>query len=367
MFRCAPSKAALAIAVSLSTFGVELRAQAGEGAQMQPSDGLRQGLPCSGFCWDAPPGCPTQAQVEARIARLSAGKAELSRANTRATVTQVEVTQGDPLWRLLLSHNDDSRVIEADDCVDLLEATAVAVVLSSTSDAGGEQAPLPPESGEEPEPAKGEGEREEALGPGVYSTTTLDVPDFQRDTPTTGGAKRPDSAPAAIAGFVELEALFDARLLGAASLGARLGAGLAFNDATRLAVYGELLLSERQQLDDLEAVSVDQGYLAAGLMACHTPLGPGARLEACALAENGWLSAQASPLFDSTPQLSIFPSLGFAARVLPAVGDQRLVAEIQALLPLWRDRFTLDRGQRDVGEVPAWTVRAAVGGMISVF
>jgi len=105
--------------------------------------------------WNAPPVCPTDSDVQARVDALLGGEASAARFADVRAIGQVERSGGG--FRLLLgmgvgSAPPSSRIIEASSCDELAGAAAIAIALLARSTIAAAASASPEQSSAEPPP-----------------------------------------------------------------------------------------------------------------------------------------------------------------------------------------------------------------------
>ncbi len=345
---------------------------------------------CADFCWEAPPECPDEADVKARIATLGEGR---DLPQPRGIVARV--TRDAEQWVLVLTQPPERRIIRADDCSDLAEAAAVAVTLSlgsvtsNTAPTGSvsestEELNAAPNSSEPP--------RAELLEPTRPAPTLLEpvasepapvepvasepapvepVAPPNEDSPSKAPAQTPsasvdddppagdtnDSGPSVLIG---IDALVDGMQLPSAAPGLKVALGVR-SPALRMEAYAVALLPVQERIPGATEVDAQFEYFAAGARGCSVLAGAPTWLRICGNVEVGRLNAHASDLLDSREQSSIVPSLGLGAHASPSWQDFELTVGIDAAVALIQDSFTVDEGRTELFEAPAVTIRGSAG------
>jgi hypothetical protein len=296
----------------------------------QPTQGLA-------LTWNAPAGCPSADNVQARISGLLGGDASAARvADVRAS-GQVERVDGG--FRLLLSMGiagaPSSRVIEARTCDELAGAAAIAIALLARSTLNDPSAT----SGEEPPPTS----------PSDSAPKSPPTPSPEPTAPAASDSATPTSGPDAPAGG--LHAVLDVPIglagwgsLPSTALGLGAGLGLRWK-ALRVVAWGELWAPQNSEVAGFTAHYALQSARAE---ACLVQSWHGVELGPCLgsavqrLKGDGVGSDVFSPSSSSTLWFSGLAGI-FVSLPTPGFATLRLFGEASVLVSPVRPRFVIDQ------------------------
>jgi hypothetical protein len=285
--------------------------------------------------WNAPPGCPTTENVQARVDALLGGEASASSvADVRASG---QVERLDSGFRLLLSmgvgSTPSSRVIEARTCDELAGAAAIAIALLARSTLSGGSA----SSAGEGTPASSVADGREALplpGPRATPEAASGKKEAAAEAPRAG-ARFVVDAPIGVAGWGSLPA---------AGLG--LGAGLGMRwKALRATATFELWRAQTHEVSGFGAhFTLQSGRAEACLLQrMHgLELGPclGVAVQRLAAAGLG------SEVFSAKSRTAVWVSAAgglFASLPTPGFDHLRFFGEATVLVSPLRPRFVIDQ------------------------
>ena len=287
--------------------------------------------------WQAPDSCPDAAAMQHRLgAALQALPGGWEQATVRGRISGGQGVE----WVLELELSSTQsgarsrRRLTAPECDELADAATVAIALALGAGAGTGQL-----TQSEPPPAVN-------VAPSAVEAVA-DAPPAER-TPQR-------SAPWGLE--LGVEAVLDSGLLAGAGWGAAAGARLQ-RGGWSAGVYGVWLPERAEELG--RGQGVDFQWLAAGIRGCAQALAGVLRLEGCAGLELGSLGASGYGLdlpADSR-ELLVAPALGAGVRW--PQGHWALTSRLEAVLPLPRQRYTVDVG-RQIHETPALVVRWTAG------
>jgi len=284
--------------------------------------------------WEAPESCPGALEVYDRL-QHSVGDVR-DRLGELGRVRGV-VVPGERGYRLALEvlQRDlrSSRVLEAEDCNDLVDAAVLAITLALGEARGRDDAGL----AIEPAPAQGEPAR-----------STTDVP------PPVGNAPdvRTDAeeAGSVLGGFLSVGALMEIGALPSATAGLGLGGGLRRGSLT-LAAHGALLATQRSSVGPDE--SVELGLWFAGLRGCYAPLEGPFRIDACGGLQLGRYHASGIALRSArdVEDSWVAPEASLAL-AFPVSSSFSVTSGVALAVPLSRHRYTINVSE-SIHE-PAW-------------
>jgi hypothetical protein len=282
--------------------------------------------------WDAPPGCPTAENVQARVdALLDGGASSGSVADVRASGDVERVDNG---FRLLLTMGvgttPSSRVIEARTCDELAGAAAIAIALlarsssegsSAPSDAGGTASAEPSEAPSSPAPAAAKREMTPPKEPPAEASPTR--------------LRFVIDAPVGVAGWGSLP-----------SVGVGLGAGLGIRwGALRVMARGELW---HPQTDTVSGFASHFTLQSGRAEACLLQNLHGVELGPCLGAAMQRLTGQgiASQVFSAQSRTTMwFSGAGglFVSLPTPGFVHLRFFGAATVLVSPSRPRFVIDQ------------------------
>lgn len=300
--------------------------------------------------WRAPPTCPTQADVIARVhARIAARAAVRVQADAI-----VEPSAHDPgLWRLRLAvHGDDAtaqREIEAKTCDALADAAAIILAVAATSaDAPTVEIPAPaPPTEPEPEPSREPPAPGPAMSPTAPSPAPVDAPPIV--APTVERRPRPRARIAAHGGVDH-----GAQPGTNATAVAEIGLHWSRLRVSASAIYG---FARRVATGEAEAV---HRLAAAGISACGVAPLAAFEVGGCVGGELGALvsdgtrgtALRGDRSWWGAASIGVVAGWRFAPR-------WSLVLRTDAVVPAVRRRFFV--GDDRVGRIGAVGVRALAG------
>ena len=284
--------------------------------------------------WNAPPGCPTTENVQARVDALLGGEASASSvADVRASGQVERVDAG---FRLLLSmgvgSTPSSRVIEARTCDELAGAASIAIALLARSTLGGTSGSPAGEGTTAPSAADG---REEPPRAATANSDTASSKKATAPEPHAGGAHFVAAVPIGVAGWGSLPA---------AALGLGAGVGLRWK-ALRVVAKAELW---RSQTAEVSGFATHFTLQSAQAEACLLQTLHGVELGPCLGAAVQRLAAQglSSEVFSARSRTAVWVSgaVGlFASLPTPGFAHLRFFGEATVLVSPVRPRFVIDQ------------------------
>jgi hypothetical protein len=287
--------------------------------------------------WNAPPGCPTTENVQARVDALLGGEASASSvADVRASGQVERVDSG---FRLLLSMGvgatPSSRVIEARTCDELAGAAAIAIALLARSTLGGASDSSPSESSAS---ASSASDRHENAPPAPAPAPNPDAASTKHDPSaeaSSGGLRLVLDAPIGVAGWGSLPS---------AGLGLAAGVGIRWK-ALRATATAELWQAQTAHLSGFDTHFALQSGRA---QACLAQVAHGVELAPCLgvavqrLAGNG----VGSDVFSAKSHTDLWVSgVGglFVSVPTPGFAHLRFFGEAMVLVSPLRPRFIIDQ------------------------
>jgi hypothetical protein len=282
--------------------------------------------------WDAPPGCPTADNVQARVdALLDGGATSGSVADVRASGQVERVDNG---FRLLLTmgvgNTPSSRVIEARTCDELAGAAAIAIALLARSSS---------EAGSEPSSAEGVVSPEVSEAPGspppAANRQAVSPPKEPAPGPSEARLRFVIDAPMGVAGWGSLP-----------SAGVGLGAALGIRwRALRVIARGELW---HPQTDQVSGFASRFTLQSGGAEACLLQTVHGFELGPCLGAAVQRLTGEGvvSQVFSAQSRTTVwFSGAGGLFASLPTPGFQhlRFFGAASVLVSPSRPRFVIDQ------------------------
>ena len=305
--------------------------------------------------WNAPSGCPTAENVQARVDALLGGEASASSvADVRASGQVERVDSG---FRLLLNMGiagtPHSRAIEARSCDELAGAAAIAIALLARSTLSGDS--TEPSASTTPGSASAPAASAENPPPAVESPPSPDKPSPSEPTPA--------ESPSARARFV-IDAPIG--LVGTGSLPSTafgLGAALGIRwKALRAVARGELWAPQKNEVSGFSAHFAMQSARAEACLV--QPLG-GVELGPCLgsavqrVAADGIGSWVLSPSSRTAVWFSGLAGI-FASLPTPSFAPLRFFGEASVLVSPARPRFVIDQFG-PIHEPPLAAIRVDLG------
>lgn len=278
--------------------------------------------------WSAPAGCPTQADVEADVARRL-GRSLASDGSALKADAAIESTEGGYRLTLVTELDGESgtRVLDAQRCDELASAASVIVALLADPHADATPAPAPkPPAPPQPEPT-----------PKPKDDTAAEDDDDGEEIEVEEPSL--PSRPIEVHAGVRLELLADLGTLPKLGVGPALSLSVRL-DQTALELTGNYLPS-----NDVDSGSRTVGsvHLWSGALGVCQAFGKGVVVGPCLRGEYGRMSGQGSSgVRDPAGGNGMFAALWLGLRldyaVLPALW---LSGELAAGLPLARTIFTV--------------------------
>lgn len=306
----------------------------------------------SRFEWDAPAACPSGEQVRAALGELL-GPAPLDFGPFLSVRAYVEKRGSE--WELVLDLDDGerkrSRIIDAPECVDLVEAARVAIALAV------------------------DGEREAGAGLGANAHGLEGAPSEAAAPSPATSSVAPDAplgplpdAPASEASPRATYGLHATALVdGAAAPGAALGVSVGAELLQGPWSVGPYLLFLPGEEEAAGAVALVRfSLLAGGLHACYRLSASVVQTRACAGVEVGRLYSSGKGLVDANGYSDwwVTPSAGLRFR-FPLGSGWAIQAQGDALVPLIRESYVVNQTQ-PVFRPPSVGLRAALGLSLSL-
>lgn len=339
---------------------------------------------CETICWSAPPECPSEADVRARLVEQQTApdseSATLPALGLSARVARVNAT-----FELVLTRLGQTRVIRSTNCETLADATAVVVALSQRDNANWPElmvTNLPQEvsPANEAQAAAGPPVTDEASAavaieaptqPASTKTEASEQPEQEAPLPKPRTAREPETPPAlrddgqsspSSPLFSQLRlgigGLVDPWLLPELSLGLRLSGVARLRPWLELHLMGSWVPGVTTAIDRTP-IDVDYDYLAAGAQLCAGA--PELQwLAICAAFEVGLLSAFAPGLDEAERRQVVNPTPGLGAHYAPDVGSVYLDLGLEAWFPLRNDVFTVNAEGQALHKIPTVTARLAL-------
>lgn len=286
--------------------------------------------------WNAPPGCPTTENVQARVDALLGGEASASSvADVRASGQVERVDSG---FRLLLTMGvgatPSSRVIEARTCDELAGAAAIAIALLARSTLGGASDASSGESSARPSAAPASGPHENAP-PDPHATEVAKDKQGPPADAASGGLRLVIDVPIGVAGWGSLPS---------AGLGLAAGLGLRWK-TFRATAAGELWQPQTNQVAGFATHFTLQSGRA---QACLTQTAHGVELAPCLGVALQRLvgSGVGSEVFSAKSHADLWISgLGglFVSVPTPGFAHLRFFGEAMVLVSPTRPRFVIDQ------------------------
>ena len=274
----------------------------------------------------APSVCPTEEQftwqVTSRVAEVRAPRDDEI---PRVFAARIELTPEGAIGRLTItepSGEESSRLVESENCEDLVEALALVVALAIDPHASLQSPKPPPEPPPEP------------------------LPEPEPPPPPPAPPPQPPAEPVEWQAEVLVHAILAAGLAPGPLPGARIGAGFGTTSpgwllpSVRVSVA---LTTERTFVE--EAGSASFRWTALSLEACplQVPLLPRVvSVRPCAVGEWGWVQATGAEIVDSRSVSARWLAAGGLASLGVSPGRLlRFEARASAISPITRDRFFL--------------------------
>lgn len=295
---------------------------------LAPAAASAQDLPVA-LTWRAPPTCPAREVVLTRVGQLRAAQAS-PRLDATATVTR----RPDARWRVRIETPSGVRVLQARDCAQLAEATAVVLALALD-----DLAPTPVLAAARP-----------TLPASVEQVSDVERPPALRPAPPP-----PRPAPVALRAALVAGVGFDARALPGGAWSAGLAAVWTL-DALRVEISPSVAGSVGDgAFDGLRLTAMTRACVVSGGVA---------RLGLCAAFVGGWLRVRARDVDLAADGNA--PWAAFGASLLARLGGPRVAAVVtlDAFAPVARPRFVVRGG--DAWEVPAFTVALGLGAELTL-
>lgn len=308
--------------------------------------------------WEAPPGCPSAADVLDRVEQL-VGPAVRWPAHAR--VRGRMHVRAHATWQLDLEIEDGSnsvatqaRTIEGPRCDELGQAAALAITLALGLEPTGAAAV----------PAQVTAERGSVVDDGrARAAASVNA--------VAAGADEPQELAASgtsVHGSLGASAMLDGGSLGGAALGPSVEADLRWRRVAA-GVYGLWLPAQRQALSGSAEQYVDFSLLGAGVRGCYAALDGWMGLDACAGFEVGAVRAEPHA-FEAARQvraLWLSPHAGVALgwNILDTLA---LRSRLDVLFPLGDERYVVQvvesaamSTREEVHRTPSATLRVSVG------
>lgn len=337
---------------------------------------------CVTVCWFAPAECPTQAEVQARIAEHQAPNSSGTQPSTSPTLgLTARVTRTAASYELVLTRAGQTRVIRSADCEALAEATAMVAMLSQGNhfaspdtqttalpDAATKTAPA---DAPEPEGAASAAQAdppptdvaptEPATANEARPTTTTPATPVRTPRPETPVTQTPTSETRPEWSFdptLSGGGLLDAWLLPAVSLGVRVDGGLRIGRRLSVHLVGNWIPRVNAAIEGTQ-VQVEYSYWAVGAQLCSAlPELPW--LATCAALELAAVEAFASDLHDAKRRTVVTPNPGLGVHWLPDLDAFLIDVGVEAWFPLRNDIFTVNSEGLALHKIPAATARLSL-------
>lgn len=306
--------------------------------------------------WDAPPECPSRDHVVVKLEHVLGRRLEELAVSPRASA-RVE-RNADGFTLLLAIDGSDTleiRKVSAERCEELADAAAVQIAIAidpSVAEPAPEPKPEPPAT-ETEEPAR---LPLQAVAPAVAAP---------RDQTTAEGTRRSDTG-IEVAPSIGVFGSVDALALGGLAPGVGGRFAVALGPHFRAEALGAYFFEQRVR-DEQGLTAVDLSLWFFGGRACFVTEGAFRGLF-CGGGEGGRMTASGAevtePRTDAGRWLAPVVSVG----ALRPLGQAAVTATIEAVFPLWAERFVVERGGqgRVLHEVGHFDVRVLLGAELGI-